>query len=93
LKDFKQNAVISENLYADADELPERPEPLDNPQYGLDDNDDDEGEEQEVIYTFIDWVTCWSQRNLNITITACTIILTHHCSLFLFCLIIYIRLL
>ena len=57
LEDFKQNVTVNENIYVDADELPERPEALDNPQYGLDDNNDDdegEGEEQEMIYSFID---------------------------------------
>jgi len=54
LEDFRKIVTVNENPYVDADELPERPEALDNPQYGLDDNDDDEGEEQEVIYSFID---------------------------------------
>lgn len=51
LNEFKPNSIISENLYAEADKLPERPEPMDNPQYGL---EDDDGETQEVIYAFID---------------------------------------
>jgi len=54
LEDFKQNATVNENPYVDADELPERPVALHNPQYGLDDNNDDDGEEQEVIYAFTD---------------------------------------
>jgi len=33
LNDFKQNSIISENLHTAAEQLPERPELVDSPQY------------------------------------------------------------
>ena len=49
LTQFNRSATVDENPYAD--KLTEMPLQMQNPTYGL---EDDSGEEQEVIYSFID---------------------------------------
>ena len=52
---FNRSATINENPYAN--KLTEMPLQMKNPTFGL---EDDSQEEQEAIYSFIDWSTCWA---------------------------------
>jgi len=52
LTELRQRVIINENPYAIANELEKRPETVDNPQCAVQENDNTE--EQEAIYAFID---------------------------------------